>query len=437
MKDIKTVAVLGSGTMGTGIAGVCANAGCNVLLLDMDQAACDKAKQNLTAGRSPVVKDESILENIKTGSFENDLSTVSEADWICEAIIENVDIKRTMFEKIESLRKDGSILTTNTSGIPLRDIYQGVPERMQQDIAVTHFFNPVHIMKLVELVPGEHTRPEAIETLAHFLGTTLSKGVVNAKDTVNFIGNRIGYFWMLTSMHLAEKAMMEDNLTMETVDALLSSPVGFPSTGLYGLVDLIGLDVMYNVGKNLDINLPENDYGRRFTALTENVQKLYDQGQLGRKTGGGFYKLTRYDDGSKTMEAFDIVNHQWRNAQPHTLTDSEQSMVSLFNSDSPNGRFVSDVMATTLCYTADLVPDISNDIVNVDRAMKWGFGWKKGPFELIDELGAQKLIDLVNANNMGMPKMLQVLLDAGETNFYRNEGQEYLGTDGSWHTVPA
>ncbi len=231
--------------------------------------------------------------------------------------------------------------------------------------------------------------------------------------------------------------MMEDNLTMGTVDALLSSPVGFPSTGLYGLVDLIGLDVMYNVGKNLDINLPENDYGRRFTALTENVQKLYDQGQLGRKTGGGFYKLTRHDDGSKTMEAFDIVNHQWRNAQPHTLTDSEQSMVSLFNSDSPNGRFVSDVMATTLCYTADLVPDISNDIVNVDRAMKWGFGWKKGPFELIDELGAQKLIDLVNANNMGMPKMLQVLLDAGETNFYRNEGQEYLGTDGSWHTVPA
>ncbi|NKB76648.1 MAG: hypothetical protein GKR96_06255 [Gammaproteobacteria bacterium] len=437
MKEIRTVAVLGSGTMGTGIAGVCANAGCEVLLLDMDQAACDKAKQNLTAGRSPIVKDEALLANIKTGSFENDLAAIADADWICEAIIENVDIKRSMFGKIEPIRKDGSILTTNTSGIPLKDIYQGMPERMQQDIAVTHFFNPVHIMKLVELVPGENTRPEVIETLGHFLGTTLKKGVVYAKDTVNFIGNRIGCFWMLTGMNLAEKAMKNDGLTIETVDALMSTPVGFPATGLYGLIDLIGLDVMYNVGKNLDINLPADDYGRKFTALTDNVQKLHDQGQLGRKTGGGFYKLTRHDDGSKTMEVFDITHHHWRDAKPHTLSDSEQSINALFSNDEPNGRFMQDIMATTLCYTADLVPDISIDIVNVDRAMRWGFGWKKGPFELIDELGAKTLIDLVNSEGMGMPKMLQVMIDADESTFYRKNGEEHLGTDGNWHTVSA
>ena len=327
MSEIKKVVVLGSGTMGMGIAGVCANAGCDVVLLDMEKAACDKAKERLVAGRSPVVKDETALERIQTGDFDKNLNTVADADWICEAIIENVNIKRSMFERVDPLRKEGSIITTNTSGIPLRDIYQGMPERLQQDIAVTHFFNPVHIMKLVELVPGEHTRPAVIETLAGFLGGTLGKGVVYAKDTVNFIGNRIGCFWMLAGLHKAENAMATDGLTIEAVDALMSSPVGFPATGLYGLVDLIGLDVMYNVGKNLEANLPENDAGRDFVALTPAVQALYDKGQLGRKTGGGFYKLTRHDDGSKTMEVFDLIKNEWRNSDPASLGDDEQTIV--------------------------------------------------------------------------------------------------------------
>jgi len=435
MTEIKKVAILGAGTMGAGIAGVCVNAGCNVLLLDLEQATCEKAKERLVAGRSPVITDSGLLDNIETGSFDDNLAQISDYQWICEAVIENVNIKRELLGKVQAVRAENSIVTTNTSGIPLRDIYTGMPTPLQRDIAVTHFFNPVHIMKLVELVPGEATRPEVISTLADFLGQTLGKGVVYAKDTVNFIGNRIGCMWMLAGLHLADKAMREDGLSIEQIDALMSSPVGLPATGLYGLVDLIGLDVMFNVGKNLETNLPDNDVGREYVRFPEVVQKLYDRGQLGRKTGGGFYNLVRHEDGSKTMQVFDLQNDEWRTAEAVTLAAENQSLQSLYRADNAEGRFVRDVMTMTLCYSADLVPEIADDIVNVDRAMRWGFGWRKGPFELIDELGADVLSADIQGKNMPTPNMIEKLNESGEKSFYRNDGTEYFGTDGNWHPV--
>lgn len=436
MTEIKKIAVLGAGTMGAGIAGICANAGCQVLLLDMTQEACDAAKQKLIAGRAPVVQEVALLDNIATGTFSDDLAKIATCDWICEVIVEDLSIKRALFSQIEAVRAEGSIITTNTSGIPLASICADMPARLQQDIAVTHFFNPAHVMKLVELVPGEHTRDEIIATLSRFLGQSLGKGVVHAKDTVNFIGNRIGCFWMLAGLHLAEKAMREDGLNIETVDALTAAPLGLPATGLYGLIDLIGLDVMHNVGKNLDANLPATDAGRQFMSFTEHVQRLHDRGQLGRKTGGGFYKLNRHEDGSKTMEVFDLDGDRWRKSVTAELPQNEQTLAGLFVADSANGRFVRDLLATTLCYAADLVPDISNDIVNIDRAMRWGFGWQQGPFEMIDQLGAAKLSALCKDNSMSLPKMLQVLEASSAQSFYRNDGSEYLTTDGKWANVP-
>lgn len=435
MTSINKVAVLGSGTMGAGIAGICANAGCQVLLLDMDGNSCKKALERLSGGRSPVVAAPQNLDNIRTGSFAEDLDRIGDYDWICEAIIEDVDIKRDMFSKIEALRGDGSIITTNTSGIPLRDIYAGMPDRLRRDIAVTHFFNPVHIMKLVELVPGEDTRPEVITTLAAFLGDTLGKGVVYAKDTVNFIGNRIGCMWMLAGLHVAEDAMRNDGIDIETVDALMSSPIGLPATGLYGLVDLIGLDVMFNVGRNLETNLPADDAGRRFVRFTDTVQGLYDRGQLGRKTGGGFYKLTRHDDGSKTMETYDLMDNCWRPAREVALPDDEKSLGGLFESNSGGARFARALMTETLCYSANLVPEIADDIVNVDRAMRWGFGWKKGPFELIDELGVEQLVAAAESMDIATPTMVSRLLDSGASTFYRSDGREFFGVDGEWHSL--
>lgn len=435
MNEIKKVAVLGAGTMGAGIAGICANAGCEVLLLDVDQAACESAKQRLTAGRSPVLTDESLLANIQTGAFDSDLHRIKDCDWICEAIIEDLAIKREMFARVEDLRADGSFFTTNTSGIPLRDLTAGMPKRLQQDIAVTHFFNPAHVMKLVELVPGEHTRNDRIAALADFLGARLGKGVVHAKDTVNFIANRIGCFWMLAGLHLAEKSMREDGLTIETVDALTAAPLGLPATGLYGLIDLIGLDIMHNVGRNLSANLPAADAGREFVAFTENVQRLHDRGQLGRKTGGGFYKLTRHADGSKSMQVFDLNSDDWRAQKSFALPQDQQTMRDLFAADSANAKFVQNLLATTLCYAADLLPEISTDIINVDRAMRWGFGWQRGPFEMIDQLGAETLIKSLTATKTKLPNMLRILQASGAQSFYRNDGREYLNLDGEWQSV--
>ncbi|MCY3768142.1 MAG: 3-hydroxyacyl-CoA dehydrogenase NAD-binding domain-containing protein [Gammaproteobacteria bacterium] len=436
MSQIKRVAVLGSGTMGLGIAGMCASAGCDVLLLDLHKESCDSALPRLVAGRTPVLEDETRLHLITTGSFADDMPKIADCQWICEAIVEEVSAKRRIFREAERYRSDGSILSTNTSGIPLRDLYTGMPERLQQDVAVTHFFNPVHAMKLVELVPGTRTRSEAIAVLADFLGNTVGKGVVYAKDTVNFIGNRIGCLWINAGLHLAEKSILTDGLTVEQVDALLSTPMGFPATGLYGLCDLIGIDVMYNVNRNLEENLPENDSSRRFIALPEKVQGMYDRGQLGRKTGGGFYKLIRHTDGSKSMEVFDLAPETWRSEAPVTLQENEQSFRDLFENPGNPGRLVRDLMATTLCYTAGCVPEIADDIVNVDRAMRWGFGWEKGPFQLMDEIGAHSLIALANEHPFAMPNMLQVLIDSGESTFYRHQGTEFLTVCGQWERVP-
>ncbi len=432
MTDIKRVAVLGAGTMGTGIAAACANADCEVLLLDLEKSAADAAREKLSGGRAPLIQNAATLDKISTGSFADDLGKIADYDWICEAIVENLAIKRDMFAQVEALRADGSLVTTNTSGIPLKDISADMPARLQRDIAVTHFFNPVHVMKLVELVPGEQTTPQTITTVADFLGARLGKGVVHAKDTVNFIGNRIGCMWMLAGLHLAEKAMREAGLNIETVDALTSAPLGLPATGLYGLIDLIGLDVMRNVGKNLAANLPATDAGRPYTAFTEQVQRMHDRGQLGRKSGGGFYQLTRHDDGRKSMAVFDLISDAWRPAVTVELRGDQQTLPDLFASDSACGRFVRDLVTTTLCYAADLVPEISDDIVNIDRAMRWGFNWQRGPFEMIDQLGADKLIAALGESSAKLPKMLQVLASSGEKSFYRNAGREYLGMDGRW-----
>ncbi|MGI9310306.1 MAG: 3-hydroxyacyl-CoA dehydrogenase family protein, partial [bacterium] len=250
-----------------------------------------------------------------------------------------------------------------------------------------------------------------------------------------FIGNRIGCLWMLAGLHLADKAMRDDGLNIETIDALTSAPLGLPPTGLYGLIDLIGLDVMHNVGNNLRDNLPADDAGRRFTQFPDAVQRLHDRGQLGRKSGGGFYKLIRHDDGAKTMQVFDLAADDWRVAERVELPAHEQHLTGLFDSDSANGRFVRDLVTTTLCYAADLVPEISDDIVNIDRAMRWGFNWQHGPFQLIDQLGAARLAATLTATNSPQPKMLRVLADSDAESFYRDDGREYLTVDRKWERV--
>ena len=431
-RNIQTVTVLGAGTMGSGIAAACASAGCETVLLDVSAELAQRGKENMLAGRMPMLDDASAADLISTGGFDDSLEMASNSDWVCEAVVEDLEVKRAIFSRLEQVRKPGSIISTNTSGIPLRSIYNGMPEQFRSDIAVTHFFNPVKVMRLLEVVPGEDTHPEVIESLATFAREKLGKGVVYAKDTVNFIGNRIGCFWMLAGLHKGGEAQKQ-GVSVEKIDALMSASMGIPSTGLYGLIDLIGLDVMGLVAANLDTNLPSDDAGRTYLNLPSVEQSMLDSGQLGRKTGGGFYRMLKNEDGSRRKQMFAPDSQSWVDAVGASV---DQDLRNLAFDDSDEGRFVWALVSETLCYAADLVPDISDDIVNVDRAMRWGFNWAKGPFELIDELGSEAMIEKLQSEGRPIPKMLGVLQSAGADRFYTDSGAGYIGTDGAIHQTP-
>ena len=433
-REINSVAVIGGGTMGGGIAGLCAQMDKPVLLLEVSADAAEKALDRIKHGRPPGIDDPDKAANITLGTIEDDLHKIADCDWICEAIIEDLEAKRAIMEKLEPLRRDGSIVSTNTSGIPLRDITEGMPDRLKRDIAVTHFFNPVKVMRLLELVPDEQTTPDVIEALTDFCRNTLGKGVVNAKDTVNFIGNRIGCYWMMMGLHQAGQAL-HGGLSMEKVDALMSGPMGLPPTGLYGLIDLIGLDVMDLVGQNLAVNLPAGDLCAEYTILPEPERAMLARGQIGRKAGEGFYRMQKLDDGSRKTEVFDLLKGDWRDHHPAQVDPRHLHPAAMFEDDA-EGRLAWHIMGGTLLYAAGLVPEIADDVVNVDRAMRWGYAWSWGPFELIDEVGAKRVIDKVRAEGHALPKMLQVLEDAGADGFYRNHGNEYLGLDGQYHPTP-
>ena len=431
---IEKVAVIGGGTMGSGIAAACAAAGRSVLVLDATLEAAQKALDRVLSTAQSPEEREILAKNTRVGALDDSLSDLAEIDWICEAIIEDRDAKRALFDKIESARRDGSIVSTNTSGILLSDLTEGLPARLRSDILVSHFFNPVRLMKCVEIVPGSETRPEATAALSGFCRDVLGKGVVDAKDTVNFIANRIGCYWMLAGLHKAKTALAA-GLSEEAIDALMGAPVGLPPTGLYGLIDLIGLDVMDHVGRNMDANLPDGDLGKPIARLPDAEAAMLARGQLGRKTGGGFGRVVKLPDGGKRKDVFDLRSGEWRPAVPVKLSPEHAQWATLALQDDAAGQFAWDLMGSTLLYAADLVPTISDDIVNVDRAMQWGYNWKRGPFQLIDDLGADKIIARLEAAGQPLPKMLAVLKAAGVDRFYRDGTA--LAADGSYQPIPA
>ena len=426
--NINSIAVLGAGTMGAGIAALAADKDCKVLLLDISYEAAQKGKDSMISERNPMLSDPSKINNVEIGTFENDFELIKNYDWICEVVVEKLDIKRQIFEKIEKYRKDGSIVSSNTSGIPLRDITENMPDRLLSDVCITHFFNPVKVMKLCELIPGEKTKPEILNSLSIFLQDIMNKGVVNAKDTVNFIGNRIGCYLILKGLHQGKKAR-ESGLIQEEIDSLMSRPIGLPPTGLYGLVDLIGLDVMHSVGKNLAINLPNDDKGLKYVNLPTEEQNMFDSGQLGRKTGGGFYRIQKLDNGEKKKEVFDLSNLEWRDATKIAI----EGDLSMMLEDTEQGNYIWQVMGSTLAYAADLIPEIAEDIVNIDRAMRWGFAWSKGPFEMLDAIGPNNFINKCKKNNISIPKMLQIL-DESENNTFYKDGK-YLTKEGIYMDI--
>ena len=407
-RRIHSVAVVGSGTMGAGIAAASAAAGCRVLVLDVDRAAAERALE----GVDPESRD-----LVSIGTTDDDLDDIAGYDWVCEAIVEDLDTKRELFKRLEAARSDGSVVSSNTSGIPLSQICEGMSERFRRDVAITHFFNPVRVMKLFELVPGPDTEPEVIKAFAHFGAERLGKGVVHAKDTVNFIGNRIGCYFMLSGLHAA-KLFLTDGMTQETIDAVLGAPVGLPPTGLYGLIDLIGLDVMELVGANLALNLPPGDQGHEFTEFPATEKAMAARGQLGRKTGGGFSRRLKMDDGSRKSETYDLVSGEWRAASEPDLDGVPAELGEVLFAEGPQGELARHIFGGTLAYAASLVPEIADDIANVDNAIRWGFNWVHGPFEMLDHLGPARVIEFLRGVDAPLPAMLATLEASGQTTFY-------------------
>ena len=430
-RKIKSVVVLGGGTMGAGIAALCAQKDKKVLLLELNKAAAEKALDRIINGRPPSLDDPEKAKNISIGTFDNDLEKIEGYDWICEAVVEDLEIKRDLFNRLEPLRRDGSIVSTNTSGIKLSDITEGMPDRLLKDVAVTHFFNPVKVMRLLELVPGQKTTPDVIQDLREFCANVLGKGVVNGKDTVNFIGNRIGCYWILAGLHYGIEALHE-GFSVEEVDAMISQSMGLPPTGLFGLVDLVGLDVMDLVSKNLSDNLPSNDMGLKFVDLPGSVRSMIDNEQIGRKAGGGFYRVQKLDDGSRKSETFDVISGKWRETTKPEPSGAPITLEAMLE-DSKQGKLLWKIVGETLIYAADLIPEISDDVINIDRAMRWGYAWNEGPFQLLDKLGPGRVSKKIDSENGINPKMLKALTDVGAEKFYSES--EYFASDGTYRAL--
>jgi 3-hydroxyacyl-CoA dehydrogenase len=458
---IKRAAVIGAGVMGSGIAALLAGVGVKTYLLDIvprelteeekkqgltlqDRAVRNRiasgALERLKKAQPAVLYDQADAELITPGNIEDNLDWLGEADWIIEAVFERLDVKREVFGKIERHRSPGSIVSSNTSGIPLRAILEGFSEDLQKHTLITHFFNPPRYMKLLEVVPGERTDPGVLAFIQDYAERALGKGVVLAKDTPNFIANRIGIF---SIMHLIRE-MEEGGYRVEEVDKIFGPALGRPKSAVFRTMDLVGLDVIADVAKNMFERLP-NDPQREIYRLPEFLQKMIAQGLLGRKAGQGFYKAVE-KDGGKVYLAFDYKTMDYRPQEEREfesltrtkgLKDVRERVKAIASSDDPAGRLVWRSLSATICYAAELVPEISDTIYAVDNAMKWGFNWELGPFETWDALGVRETAERLAREGRKVPKLVQDLLKVGESFYKRVDSKRlYFDLSGSYKELP-
>ena len=441
-RRIEKAAVLGAGTMGSRIAAHFANAGLPCMLLDIvppnlpaDAPAAERNKI-VRAGLEAAKKSKpaafftsALAERVAIGNFDDDLARCAEADWIIEVVAENLEIKRKLLSRVAQVRKPGAIVTTNTSGLPVHLIAEGMSEEFQQHWAGTHFFNPPRYLKLVEVIPGPSTSQEVIEALSEFCDRRLGKGVVIAKDTPNFIANRIGTFSMLNALRL----MGTLGMTVEEVDACTGPAIGQPKSATFRTADLVGIDVLAHVVKNIYESVA-NDESREMYRLPALVEDMVRRGWLGDKTGQGFYKRVKGDAGSEIL-TLDVHTMEYRTRQKarfasiesgKTIEDTRQRLRALLGPmlEGQKGdkaqQFLWGSISETCLYAARRVPEISDHVVDVDRAMRWGFGWELGPFEVLDAIGVKAFAEQVQKEGRALPAAIEKLLASGRGAFYES-----------------
>jgi 3-hydroxyacyl-CoA dehydrogenase len=432
--SIKKVAVIGAGTMGAGIAGQVANAGIEVWLLDLPadddvNALAQRGLERLRDPNQPGLISKQAESFIHLGNTRDDFGQIADCDWIAEAVVERLDIKKDLYRRLDEVCHEKAIITSNTSTIPIRLLVEDMPLEFRKRFAITHFFNPVRFMRLLELVRGEDTDAAVIDLLADFCEQQLGKGVVPCLDTPGFLGNRVGVF----AIQCALQAAFELKLTPLEADAIFGRPMGIPKTGVFGLYDLIGIDLMSDVVQSLVNILPHADPFHAEAAKIPLMTQMIADGQTGNKQGQGFYR-----DTETGREVLDLATSQYQDAPRLLLALAEkaeqQGVRQLLEDDSRYGHFAWRVLSRTLSYAASLIPEVGEDPVGIDDAMKLGYNWIKGPFEMLDEIGVDAFIERLEADQLPLPAFLA---EARGSSFYRVHNGELQARQrgDSWQAI--
>ena len=388
---IKNVVVIGSGTMGSGIAAHLCNANVPVTLLDLKTEISEKARERIHKSRPPLLIDKSKINNIKVGNISDDFDEVKDADWIVEAVVERIDIKHQIYEKIFKARKDGAIVSSNTSSIPIKVLSEHLTDVEKKDFCITHFFNPVRYMGLLEIVKNENNDLNKINQLKEFCETELGKGAIVCNDTPGFLGNRVGVYAMQVAMTEAFKM----KLSVEEADAIFGRPMGIPKTGVFGLYDLIGIDLMADVLKSFIKELPKSDEFHEVAKEIPLVKKLIETGYTGRKGKGGFYRMNK-TGASKIMEAINLETGDYSLSKKIDVKSDKVDLKTLINRKDKYGEYAWSVLSKIIKYASSLVPNITREFNDIDEAMRLGFNWAKGPFEMLEEIGVKNFFDKID-----------------------------------------
>lgn len=439
-KKIKKAAVIGSGVMGSGIAAHLANAGVEVVLLDIvpegaknRNEVAEKALKKMAKTDPAPLMHKRFAKRITPGNIEDHLEWLSECDWIIEVVIENLKIKHQTYQKIDAHRKKGSVVSSNTSTIPLEKLIEGQSDDFARDFMITHFFNPPRYLRLLELVVGDKTDKDKAAMIEEFCDVHLGKGVVRCFDTPGFIGNRIGTFWIQAAINEA----FSRDITIEEADAVMSRPIGVPKTGVFGLVDLVGVDLIPHLAESMLSTLPEGDEYRKIHQDYDLIDKMIEDGYTGRKGKGGFYRLDP-DAKKKKKQALNLKTGDYEDAVrpdvPAAKAAKNGGMQALITHDSEPGRYAWAVLSQTLSYAASLVGEIAEDVYKMDQAMKLGYNFKKGPFEMLDNIGPAFFVKKLKEEGRDVPAILEKI---GDQSFYKvdNGALHFFGLDGKYHKV--
>ncbi|MEP9401932.1 3-hydroxyacyl-CoA dehydrogenase/enoyl-CoA hydratase family protein [Sphingomonas silueang] len=433
---INKVCVIGAGVMGAGIAAHVANAGVPVLLLDIvpagaadrDAVAKGAVARMLKTDPAPFMS-KAAAKLVETGNIDDHLERIAECDWIVEAVVERLDVKQALYARIEALKRPGTAVSSNTSTIPLDHLVAGRSDAFKADFLITHFFNPPRYMRLIEIVRGSATDPAVAGKVEDFVDRMLGKRIVRAKDTPGFIANRIGTYWLAVAINAA----IDQGLTVEEADQIGGKPMGVPKTGIFGLIDLVGIDLMPLLSKSLTATLPPGDAYFDTVRPLPLVDRMIAEGFTGRKGKGGFY---RFDKATRTKYAIDLTTGDYRPAvtPPKLPSAAEKDVAALIDLPGKAGAYAWAILGPVLRYAAALVGEVADDIVAIDDAMKLGYNWKYGPFELIDRIGPAKLAARLRAEGQAVPAILDTV---GDRSFYRVEQgrRQYLTLGGDYADV--